>query len=334
MHQVAFSEQQTVERQKLVKMIRQWGLVNTDGLLDETCHFYFHPKLEGFIGYRLEGSNAVVFGDPVCSRENRAAFAESFQEECASKNIGVAYTMATKEFAEWAAQNQGAITIEWGENYVVNPSVNPLNNKGSKAVLLRKKVKHALNDGVTIKEYVGNDLKIEEEIVRVAGEWLKRRHGLQVYLCSINLFQDREGKRWFYAEQGGQITGFLILNEIKDKGGWLLNNLMNTKDASAGLSELLITTTFQTLEKEGCHYVIIGPLPAEKLRDVKNANPLLAKVTRWLYTCATNIFHLKRWAVFWQKFQFEAEGSYLVFPEKNLNMGSVRSLLKAFNAGH
>lgn len=333
MIQDALLEQQITERYKLVSLIRQWGLVNTDGLLDEHCRVYTHPEIEGFIGYRLEGKNAVVFGDPVCAPQDSAALAKAFQENCEQNQYGVVYTMATKEFADWAAENLSAITIEWGENYIMDPSINPLNNKGSKAVLLRKKVKHAVNDGVVIKEYLEHDPNVEKQILEVSEGWLQKRHGAQIYLCAINLFKDREGRRWFYAQQGDKITGFLVLNALRAKQGWLLNNLMNTKDAAPGVSELLITSVFQTLEQEGCHYLIIGPLPAQELRNVKGTSQILETVTRWLYKCATRVFHLKGWATFWQKFQPTPQGSYLIFPQKNLNVSCIRSILKAYNAG-
>lgn len=324
---------QATDRLEWIKLIRKWGGVNTDGLLDEHCKRFTHPGIEGFIGYRLEGAQAVVLGDPVTSPSDKGSLALAFQEACAKKNIGVVYIMATKEFSDWASIHLSATNIEWGEMYICDPINNPLNGKGSKACLVRKKVKHALNDGVVVKEYSGENPEIEKQIEAVGEAWLKRRYGAQIYLCHLNLFKDRFGKRWFYAEQGDKITGVLVLNQISGEGGWLLNNLMISKEAAKGVSELLVVSTLQMLEKENCNYVLIGPEPVSELGKITGTNKFYATFTRWLYTCARRVFHLDGHTAFWQKFQPVIVGSYLVFPHKNLNLSSIRSILKALNAG-
>ncbi len=83
------AEAQPIERQLLLKLIRKWGDVNTDGLLEESCQQFLIPDVEGFIGYKVESSNAIVFGDPVCSPEEKATLAMAFQNYCESQNLGV-----------------------------------------------------------------------------------------------------------------------------------------------------------------------------------------------------------------------------------------------------
>ena len=324
---------EVIERLEWVKLIRKWGGVNTDGLLDAPCKFFSHPGIEGFIGYRLEGAHAVVLGDPVSSPSDMGVLALAFQEECTQKNIGVVYIMASKEFTDWASTHLSATTIEWGEVYICDPTNNPLNGKGSKACLVRKKVKHALNGGVVVTEYTGADQAKAKEIEAVGEAWLKRRYGAQIYLSQLNLFKDTYGKRWFYAQEGDKVTGVLVLNQISGKGGWLLNNLMISKEAGKGVSELLVVSALQALEGENCHYVLIGPEPIDALREITGTNKFYTTFTRWLYKCAQCVFHLDGHTAFWHKFQPTIEGSYLIFPKKNLNLSSVRSILKALNAG-
>lgn len=323
----------TSERLDWVKLIRIWGGVNTDGLLDENCKRFFYPGIEGFIGYRLEGSQAVVLGDPVCSQGDWGALAKAFQEDCTSKNIGVVYIMASKEFSDWALAHLSPTAIEWGEVYICDPMNNPLNGKGAKACLVRKKVKHAANDGVVIHEYLEGNPALEKQLEEVGEAWLKKRYGAQIYLSPLNLFKDRYGKRWFYAQQGDKITGVLVLNQLSAKEGWLLNNLMISREAAKGVSEFLVVSTLQALEKEHCRYVLIGPEPVNELREITGTNKFYAAFTRWLYTCARCVFHLDGHTAFWHKFQPDTEGSYLLFPHKNLNLSSIRSILKALNAG-
>ena len=323
---------QTSERLEFVKMIRKWGSVSAGGLLDAPCQIFYHPGIEGFIGYRLEGSNAVVLGDPVCAPQHRAALAISFQEECAKQKIGVIYTIASPDFASWAHENLSAIAIEWGEIFICDPSHNPIDSSGPKASLVRRKTKHALKENVIVQEYFGADPAIEAQIEKLGEAWLGKRQGAQIYLCALNIFKDRFGKRWFYAEQDKKIIGFLQLHALESRQGWLLNHVITGKNAPNGVSELLIVSALRQLDQEGCHCVLMGPVPTYSLKEIKGANRFITQFARLVYNFARKIFHLDRHGEFWEKFQLPTEGSYLVFPEKNLKISSIKSVLKAYNS--
>jgi lysylphosphatidylglycerol synthetase-like protein (DUF2156 family) len=291
---------------------------------------YSIPEIEGFIGYKIESSVAVVLGDPVCSPDDKHILAKAFDEECRKKSIKAIYTMTSNDFKNWAINHLSAIAIEFGNVLILNPELNPVQNKGSKAVLLRKKVKHALKEGVEVSEYTGNDAHIESRIIEIANNWVKKRHGFQIHLGQISIFKDRNGKRWFYARQAGNIVGFLVINELQAKNGWLLNNVMIVQDAAHGLSELLIISTLETLQKEGCRYISIGPIPSKQLK-INGLGEIKAAFLQILFKGAGLIFRLGGHATFWEKFQGSPEGSYLVFPHGNLGFTTVRALLKAFN---
>lgn len=321
------------DRQKMLSYVRRWGDVNTDGLLEDAVKPFYLEGFEGFIGYTIHSGNAIVFGDPVCAPDDQETFAFAFQEWCQNQGIGVVYTIVSQEFAEWAALFLDAVQIEFGEKFILNPQENPATNKGSKAGLLRKKMKHVAAEGVTVQEYTGHEPEVETSIENVAKEWLQKRKGPQIYLCQVRIFQDRMGKRYFYAKQAGRTIGLVILNEMKEKNGWLLNNVMIVKDAPNGLSEALVMTALQTVQKEGCTYLLIGPVPSKELGKITGVGQIPATLTRWLFKTIKYIFHLEGHATFWQKFQPKVEGSYLIFPQRNLGLSSIKSVLSAYNVG-
>lgn len=324
---------QVTSREELVRLVRKWGDVNTDGILDQPTKIYTDPKIEGLIGYRIESGHAVVFGDPVAAPNDKLLLAESFQDYCEQHNLGVVYTMVTEEFANWSAANQSGVVVEFGERFILDPQVDPSELTGPKAVLVRKKVKHALKDGVTIHEYTNHDPQLKGQIEEVADNWLKRRKGPQVYLSHLHLFDDPYGKRWFYATVGDKVVGLLILNQLQAQQGWLLNNVMIKTDSPPGTSELLVITTLRILNNEHCHYTLIGPVPAKQLGKITGIGTLSSTITRFMYKCAKNVFHLDRHAMFWEKFQPKVERSYLLFPKNNLGISSIIALLRAFNVG-
>ena len=320
-------------RENLVKLVRKWADVNTDILLKEDCQVYAIPEIDGFIGYRVMNSNAVVFGDPICSPENKPILAEAFQKDCKAKNLGVVYTIASEVFTNWATKFMDAAFIEFGQKFILDPFQNPLNTTGTNAVRVRGKMKQALKEGVTIDEYKEDDYELEEQMMEVASAWLQNRKGLQTYLSHLHLslFKDRYGKRLFYAKHEGHIIGMVVLHQIDFYKGWLLNNIMMIQDAPNGLSELLIVTALQELEKENCHYVLTGPAPLKKLGKISGIHRTLSLFIRWIYQGTRVIFHLDGYKNFWKKFHHKRENCYLIFPDKNLNFSSVKALMNALN---
>jgi lysylphosphatidylglycerol synthetase-like protein (DUF2156 family) len=324
-------EGKVYNRQSVVELVRKWGNVNADGILSVSCTIFSVSTIEGLIGYRVESAHAVVFGDPVCAPENKSALALAFQEYCEGQKLGVVYTMVSEEFTHWGVKYLSGALIEFGEKFILDPFNNPMDKTGSKAVLVRKKVKQALREGVTVQEYSGCDSILEHQIELSANLWQQSRKGAQVYLSQIHLFKDRYGKRWFYAKRGEHVMGLLVLNELQSHNGWLLNNLMNIKDAPHGTSELLVISALQALQKENCRFVLVGPVPAKQLGKITGLNTIYAAFTRWLYKGAKKIFHLSGHGTFWEKFQPTMQSSYLLFPKKNLCFSSLKGLLRAFN---
>ncbi|MDP1879428.1 MAG: phosphatidylglycerol lysyltransferase domain-containing protein [Parachlamydiaceae bacterium] len=321
-----------MDRETLIKYVRQWGGVNTNGLLDKDCLIFTSPEIEGFIGYKVVSSYAIVYGNPVCSEEKIPNLANAFEQFCHQNMLKTLYTMVSLDFAKWAITNHSAIAIEFGFNLVFNPHHLPTKNIGSKGGLVRRKVKHALKEGVVVHEYIGEDRHVEEQIEYIVNSWIQNRRGFQIHLCHVTVFQDRVGKRWFYAKKDGVIVGFLVLNELKSQQGWLLNNIMFLKNAPNGISELLIISALEALDKEGCRMVLVGPIPKKDLTNMIGLNPFKTFLFRIVYKFIRNIFGLSGQEIFWDKFQVDSyEDSYLVFPHGKLGFGSIRSVIQVFN---
>ena len=326
------NEKTQIDRKTLVNFVRKWGDVNTEGILSATCEIFIDPKIEGLIGYRIEAGNAVVFGDPVCAQADKPALATAFQHYCQARKIGVVYIIVSEEFANWSAESLDSVLIEFGEKFILNPLSNPIDHTGSKATLVRNRVKHALRDGALTQEYLGDNPVIEKALQEVATTWQKERQGPQVYLADFSLFKDRIGKRWFYAKKEEKIVGILLLSELQANSGWLLNNVLITKEAPHGISELLVISSLQALAKENCQSVTMGPVPAAQLGKITGVSSFSKTIARWIYQASKKVFHLDGREAFWKKFQPTISPSYLLFPEKNLSYSSIKSLLKALNA--
>lgn len=321
-----------IARDQIVKQVRAWGDLNTDALLDSSCLFFKDENIEGMIGYRVEGNCAVVYGDPLCSQENKIPLAKAFQAYCKKQKYSVVYAIVSEQFTNSMLNNLCAVSIEFGERLVIDPATNPTKSKGSNARLVRKKVKHALIENVSVKEYLQSDPELEKSLESVAASWLASRHGPQIHIGHIHLFEDREGKRWFYAEHQGKIVGLIVLNRLQSQNGWLMNNLMITDGCPNGTSELLVITALEALDAEKCRCIVYGPVPSSMLGKVEGLSKLTTMLVRIMFKAASKLFRLDGQRVFWGKFQPQGSPSYILFDEKKFNLKSIKGLMKALNA--
>jgi lysylphosphatidylglycerol synthetase-like protein (DUF2156 family) len=314
------------DRPRLVELVRKWAEVNTDGVLDKTTQFFSVPHIEGVIGYRIEMGNAVVYGDPVCASTDKVALAKEFERYCQSRKLQVVYIIVSEEFATLATQELAFSAIEFGKKFILDP----LKYAEAKTALLRKKIRQSSRHGVEIHEYTGTDAEIEKAMEQVATAWVEARKGIQIYLAKPTLFADRAGKRWFYAKQGEKIIGFALLNELQSHQGWLLNNVMVAKGSPSGVSEHLVSSALQALEKEQCRFVLVGPVPAKELGKTIGLGQTITVLIRWIFKALKKICHLEGHEIFWDKFQPELRPSFLLFP-KRFRFSSVVALLRALN---
>lgn len=316
------------QRTRVVKLVRKWGDLNTDAVLDPHCSLFFIPSVDGFIGYRMEMNCAVVFGDPVCSHEDRAQLTKAFHLFCQEKHLHIVYLIVSKDFANIALEQHKGVLIQVGDKLLLDPHDNPSKKTGSKAVLLRKKIKHASKEGTTVAEYTNEDSALEREIENLGKSWLQSRHGPQVYIAHLNIFQDKEGKRWFYASKNDRVVGFLVLNAIHEGSAWLLNNLILSHDAPSGTSELLIHSVFETLLEENCHCIMIGPVIGKSMEAV-GLRPFSIWFLNRIFQGIKRIFRLEGQTAFWSKFSPNEQPSYVLFDK--INLRSVQALMKAMN---
>jgi len=327
MEKVSTIEQVNEAKFLLEKIAQQWGGSIAEVILESNCNFFRVPNLEGGIGYRVESGFAIVFGDPICPRENIPSLIEAFHRFAKENHLNVVYIIASESFARWAMQHHCNILIEVGEELIFDPQRNPI--EGPKANRLRNKVNHALRAGIKVKEYHPIDETLEEKIKEVGIEWLSTRKGPQIHLGKLNFFENRNGKRWFYVEEKDQIIGAALLSRLEAFQGWLLKFSITLPSAPRGTSELLMTSILETLGKEGCQFLTYGIVPAKQLGEMMG----IGKFPMWLaqktFQMAKWLFRLDSRKIYWQKFQPKTARSFVLLSTPRLGLKEIRAILKA-----
>jgi lysylphosphatidylglycerol synthetase-like protein (DUF2156 family) len=320
----------TYPREKTIKLLRLWGTSPADASLDSVCKHFIIPEIEGFVPYRVESGCAIVFGDPVCSLSDRAKLVSAFHQYCQEKKNSIVYLIASKQFSQWAIHNQCSSSIEFGEELFLNPQQDQ-GAVGSEGALLRKKIRKALREGVKIKEHDAYDFVFEKKIEETIKDWLDARKGPQVYIAHVRLFQDRFGRRWFYAMQKDQIVAVAILNRLEAKQGWLLSQIFLSPQAPVGASESIVDGIIKTLKNEHCSYLTFGAVPAQELKDIQGLNFFSSWLIRRVFSIARKLFHLDGKRVFWQKFQPKGEASYVLFSGLRIKIRDIIGIIRALN---
>lgn len=323
-----------IERDEIIQLVRQWGGSSSDAILGPHCQIFSSPAIQGFIGYRAAAGCAIVYGEPICSPEDRYGLVRAFHEYCKKTGWSIIYVIVSEEFVCWAKKHLECAALEFGEENFIDPHDDPRAKTGTRASLVRRKVRHAQKEGTAAQEYLLPNDALEKAIEQVGEEWLKNRQGTQLYISTIRLFADRLGKRWFYATQGHRVVGVVVLNELKLKQGWLLNHLMIVPDAPHGTPELLVVTALDTLRQEGCRYMTFGAAPGDKLGEITGFGRMSCWLMRKIFAAFHKLLRLDGYNMFWKKFHPQSHRTYLLFGQPRLGWRELLGLSRAFNISH
>lgn len=314
------------------ELIRSWGNSASIALLDPNCQFFSVPDIEGVIGYRNVKHCAVTYGDPLCPPEHAHKLAHAFNRYCQTQGWSNIYIGASESFAHWAVENVSSSLLELGLEIILDPFQGV--RKGAEGRLLRKKINHSVQEQVVVKEYILFNENLERAIEEVGNAWLKSRRGMQIYLSNVFLFENRLGKRWFYAQQNGKIVGVLLLNELKKQQGWVIHELMSTDEAPNGTTELLVMAALDALHSEGCHFLSAGIIPAEQVGKILGFSKMSSWMIPGVFQLAKQFFGLSNRKKYWEKFQPKSEKAYLVFSKPWIGVSEVLGLIKALNVSY
>jgi lysylphosphatidylglycerol synthetase-like protein (DUF2156 family) len=313
-------------RKKVVELVRRWGDDSADAIFDPHTKIFSVPSIDGLIGYRVESGNAIAFGDPVCPPDQKQELALAFKEFCKNEKLDPSFILVSEEFKNWAVQHICPISLTVVDRLYLDPQVSPANKKGERGRLVRRKLKKAASEGVYVKEYIPYDQDLEQEILEVGEAWLRAHPVRRLHIANVTLFNDRFGKRYFYAEHLGQVVGVVVVCQMQARNGWMMNHLMLTKNAPIGVSELLVNSVLEIVAREGCRFVSLGPTAAMKIQEITGLSGWMKMTIQVVYKYAMMTFNFERLQEYWGKFQPDVEPAYLVFTK--INLAFIKSLIK------
>ena len=174
---------------------------------------------------------------------------------------------------------------------------------------------------------------LEAQIAKTCKQWLKARHGLQMYLGHPRLFDDKLGRRWFIAERNDCIVGLLSMLDINCfECRHLINLVFSSPAAPLYTNELMIVTALQALRREHVKAVCLGVGPLERLGQIEGCPVITEYWSRRLYQLASKLLNLQGRSAFWDKFHITAkEPMYLIFQSSHIGIREIFALFRALN---
>jgi len=217
------------------------------------------PETEGAIAYNEFGKVWLAPGDPLASVENLAKVSDCFLQKARAEGRVVGFMPASEQFAKQSS-GLGLRAIRIGSApYFDLATWAPRGDRAKKA---RAGVNQARRAGVHVGEVREIDERLIRETACLCKSWLTtRRSAIRFeWLFTVDLFQHKEKKKYFTArDANGKLVGFLAASPIPARDGWYLEDVLRSKNAPNGTTDLLVVEVLDSLKQCGAKLATLGP---------------------------------------------------------------------------
>ena len=232
-------------------------------------------------------------GDPLASVDKLAKVSDYFLQKARAEGRVVGFMPATEQFARHArGLNLHAIRIG-SAPYFDLATWAPRGDRGKKA---RAGVNQARRAGVCVSEVIEVDERLVRETACLCKSWLTtRRSAIKFgWLFTVDPFRHKEEKKYFAArDANGRLVGFLAASPIPARNGWYLEDILRSKNAPNGTTDLLVVEALDSLKRSGAKLATLGtaPMSTEGVADPDvHISSVLSRAT-WFVAGCFSIFY-------------------------------------------
>src|SRR5262249_16184913 len=136
--------------------------------------------------------------------------------------------------------------------------------RGDRAKKARAGVNQARRAGVRVTEISTIDERLARETACLTKSWLTtRRSAIKFeWLFNVDLFRHKQQKKYFAARDANdKLVGFLAASPIPARNGWYLEDVLRSKNAPNGTTDLLVVEALELLKKSGAQLATLGTAP-------------------------------------------------------------------------
>jgi len=311
-------------RERVLALLERHGWNATSFQILEPGFRYWFDGDDACVGYVDTGGAWVAAGPPIAATADLVGTAERFV--AAARAVGRRACLFATESRFVDASQWRSLRI--GEQPIWSPSDWEASVKGSKS--LREQLRRARAKGVTIRALAPDELApghtVRGQLDALIARWLASRTLAPMgFLVQLDPFTFPERRRYFVAEQAGEVVGFLGVIPIYARRGWFFEDFIRDPEAPNGTVELLVDSGMRAAAADGVSLVTLGlaPLAGE-------VNPVL----RSARTLGSTVYDFEGLRSFKAKLKpRQWDPIYLSCPKGSSSIRAVVDTLTAFARG-
>ncbi len=234
--------------------------------LDTDKSYFYSYSGKSIISYVLEGSTAVVLGDPIGPDDETYECIGQFIDFCHEQDWTIVFWQV-RDSLIGLYRAAGLHTLKIGEDAVIDTRVFTL--KGGAMANVRSSVKRAEKDGLHVVFYRGRVRDAEQlsQMERISQAWVSQKGGSEMGF-SMGRFEPLGDEKQLTAvavDCHNKVHAFVTFIPIYGRRGYGLDLMRRAEQPAPGTMELLLTRSIEHLQ-EGAEIVSLG------LASLSNAN--------------------------------------------------------------
>lgn len=227
--------------------------------LSEEKSYFFSSTGKAFISYVLEGTIAVVAGDPIGPEEEMLPIIQQFMTFCHEQDWTIVFWQVREVLIE-RYRSVGLHLMKIGEDAVVNTHTFTL--KGGAMANVRTSAKRAEKDGVQVVFYRGQVPDAEQlaQLEQISRTWLAQKGSSEMGF-SMGHFDPQGDCEQVYAlavDRANRVHAFVTFVPIYGRHGWGLDLMRRAETCAPGTMELLLARSIEYLKRGGADMVSLG----------------------------------------------------------------------------
>ena len=280
--------------------------------LSEEKSYFFSASRKVVIAYVLEGTVAVVAGDPIGPESALSGALQEFKASCAQQDWTIVFWQVRNDLVE-LYHTFGMHLLKIGEDAVINTQSFTL--KGGAMANVRSSAKRAEKEGLQVVFYHGQVQDVEQfvQVERISQKWVTQKGGSEMgfSMGQFNSIGDTEHITALAVDTQNLVHAFVTFIPIYGRKGWGLDLMRRAERCAPGTMELLLSRSIAFLKSCGAEMVSLGLAP---LSNANNDGASLLDSSIELLTHrfgnlkeSQSLFHFKK------KFHPTWESRYLAF---------------------
>ena len=280
--------------------------------LSEEKSYFFSTSRKVVIAYVLEGTVAVVAGDPIGPESELAGALQEFKTFCSQQDWTMVFWQVRNDLVD-LYRSFGMHLIKIGEDAVINTQTFTL--KGGAMANVRSSAKRAEKEGLQVVFYHGRVQDIEQlvQVERISQKWVAKKGGSEMgfSMGQFNSVGDPEQITALAIDKQNIVHAFVTFIPIYGRKGWGLDLMRRAEQCAPGTMELLLSRSIEFLKSSGAGMVSLGlaPLSNAKNEDASFLDNGIDVLTHRFGNLreSQSLFNFKK------KFQPTWESRYLAF---------------------